>query len=85
MSRPFSSRKRWSGPVLSREQAERQGQVVRAAQAVLGDTDGVRAFLNTHHAGLRGRPLDLAVASNAGLKAVEAAICIEGRRALQSC
>ena len=85
MSNVFGFRKARSGPVLSSEEGKRQGQAVRAAKATLGDSDTVLAFLNTHHAGLRGRPLDLAVASEAGLTAVEAAICIEGRRAVQSC
>ena len=59
----------------------RQGRVVKSAQAALVSTDAVRSFLNTHHDGLRGRPLDLAVASEAGLLAVEQAIRMEhGRR-----
>ena len=66
-----------SGPVLSREQSARQGHAVRAATAALMNVDAVRHFLNTHHAGLSGRPLDLAVASAAGLAAVEEAICTE--------
>lgn len=74
-------RRSWTGPVLSREQSARQGKAVRAAAAALADTDAVRAFLNSHHSGLRGRPIDLAVASDAGLAAVEAAIGVEaGRR-----
>ena len=85
MTKSFGFRKARSGPVLSSEEGKRQGQVVRAAKAALIDSDSVRAFLNNHHAGLRGRPLDLAVASDAGLIAVEAAICVEGRRAPQSC
>ena len=80
---PFKGR--GSGPVLSRDEFARQGQVVRAASAALADSAAVRRFLNSHHAGLRGRPLDLAVANADGLKAVEAAICIEARRAPQSC
>jgi hypothetical protein len=55
------------------------------ATAALTDASAVRAFLNCHHAGLGGRPLDLAVASATGLKAVETAICIEARRSPQSC
>ena len=71
--------------VLSRDESARQGQVVRAAAAALPDTQAVREFLNSHHAGLGGRPLDLAMASAAGLAAVETAICIEARRSPQSC
>ncbi len=81
----FTFRKARTGPTLSPEAFARQGQAVRAAAAALIDADQVRAFLNSHHDGLDGRPLDLAVASDAGLAAVEAAICIEARRGLQSC
>ena len=70
--RPF--RKTPVGPVLSFEERERQGRVVRIAQAALETPDAVRTFLNNHHDDLEGRPLDLAIASDAGLKAVEAAI-----------
>jgi uncharacterized protein (DUF2384 family) len=66
---------------LSHEAGQRQGRIVRTAQAALGGVEAVRAFLNSHHAALNGRPLDLAVASEAGLIAVEAAIAREGRRA----
>jgi hypothetical protein len=60
--------------VLSRDAGARQGRAVRAAQAALGDIEAVRAFLNSHHDGLAGRPIDLAVASDDGLARVEAAI-----------
>ena len=77
-------RKRWTGPVLSRDEGVRQGLAARAAFTALG-VDGARTFLNTHHEGLSGRPLDLAVASDAGLRAVETAICVEARRGAESC
>ena len=77
-------RKARTGPVLSPEASARQGQAVRAAATALADMDAARLFLNSHHDGLDGRPLDLAVASDDGLAAVEAAICIEARRGLQS-
>jgi len=80
MSGGFHFSKAGSGPVLSRAEFARQGHAVRAAAAALTDADAVRLFLNSRHAGLRGRPLDLAVASDAGLEAVEAAIRIEARR-----
>jgi hypothetical protein len=64
-------------PKLSRAEQVRQGRVVNAAQAAMPTVDAVRAFLTTRHDGLRGRPLDLAVASDAGLVAVEAAIVAE--------
>jgi len=65
------------GPVLSRDESVRQGRAVRVAQAALVDIEAVRAFLNCHHQGLDGRPIDLAVASDAGLARVEAAIAAE--------
>ena len=64
---------------LSRDEQVRQGRIVTAAHAAMPTVDDVRSFLNTHHDGLRGRPLDLAVASDAGLLAVEAAIDAEHR------
>ena len=53
---------------------DRQGRVVRSAHAAFGSAEAVRDFLNSHHDGLQGRPLDLALASEAGLLAVQAAI-----------
>jgi uncharacterized protein (DUF2384 family) len=76
---PFRKRGR-RGPILSRDEGERQGRAVRAAQAALGNVEAVRDFLNSHHDSLDARPIDLAVASEAGLAAVEAAIAAEGRR-----
>jgi len=66
-------RKAWTRPLLSPDEGRRQGRVVKSALAVLGGADA-RDFLNAHHDGLRGRPLDLALASDAGLAAVEAAL-----------
>ena len=80
----FTFRRAFGDPVLSLAAADRQGRVVKAALAALGSADA-RAFLNAHHQGLRGRPLDLAVASDSGLTAVEAALCVEARRGLESC
>jgi len=74
MSDPY--RRKHAGPVLSPAEGKRQGRAVRAAQA-LGDVDAVRAFLNSPHEALGGRPIDLAVASEAGMAAVEAAIDAE--------
>jgi uncharacterized protein (DUF2384 family) len=76
MNDPFRKRGR-KGPVLSPDEGKRQGQAVRSAQAALGSVEAVRAFLNSHHQALEGRPLDVAVASEAGLIAVEAAIAHE--------
>ena len=84
MSRSFS-RKARSVPALSPDALMREGHAVRVAAAALPDADAVRLFLNSYHAGLSGRPLDLAAASAAGLAAVEAAICIEARRSTESC
>jgi uncharacterized protein (DUF2384 family) len=76
---PFRKRGR-KGPVLSQDEGKRQIRAVRAAQAALGSVEAVRDFLNSHNDSLEARPIDLAVASEAGLAAVEAAIAIEGRR-----
>ena len=73
-------RKPRHGPGLTPEQSVRQGKVVRSAKAALGGTDEVRAFLNSHHDRLSGRPLDLATASDAGLLDVEAAIADEAAK-----
>jgi uncharacterized protein (DUF2384 family) len=73
VSPPFFRKSR-KAPALSREEGVRQGKAVRAAQAALGSVEAVRAFLNSHHEALGGRPIDIAVASEAGLIAVEAAI-----------
>jgi hypothetical protein len=62
---------------LDAEKGIRQGQAVRSAQAAFGATEAVLAFLNTPHATLGGRPIDLALDSDAGLAAVEAAIAAE--------
>ncbi len=76
-----SFRRNRGGPVLSRDEGDRQGRVVRSAQAALGSVEAVRAFLNSHHPALDARPIDLAVASDDGLAAVEALIAAEGPRA----
>ncbi|PCD03568.1 hypothetical protein COC42_04165 [Sphingomonas spermidinifaciens] len=53
--------------------AERQGRITLLAWNRLGG-DRAIAFLNGHDEALGGRPLDLAVASEHGLEAVERAI-----------
>lgn len=73
-------RKARTGPVLSRDEGARQGKAVRSAQAALGSVEAVRAFLNSHHPALDARPIDLAVGSDDGLAAVEAAIAAESAR-----
>ena len=64
-------------PSVSREVAARQVRLLRATQAALVTADATRAFLNSEHAGLGGRPLDIALDSDAGLLAVERAIQTE--------
>jgi regulator of sirC expression with transglutaminase-like and TPR domain len=64
---------------LGPKECERQSRAVRSAQAALGSIEAIRAFLNTHHARLAGRPMDLAAASERGLIAVEAALAAEAR------
>ena len=70
--KPF--RKRFTENRLSPESAERQGRVTMLAWEKLGGTDAAREFLNSFDEALGGRPLDLAVASTEGLRAVENAI-----------
>ena len=63
-------RKNRSGPVGRQHRVEGQG----------ADVEAVRAFLNCHHPALDARPIDLAVASDEGLAAVEGAIAAESQR-----
>ncbi|RYY23150.1 MAG: DUF2384 domain-containing protein [Sphingomonadales bacterium] len=67
-------RKRFDTVRLSPDAAARQGKAATAAFLALKDRDAMIAFLNTHDDDLGGRPIDLAVESDAGLKAVEAAL-----------
>lgn len=60
--------------------AKRQGEITQLAFLLLGREEAI-AFLNTAHAGLGGRPLDLAIASDEGRNSVEAEI---GRMAYQT-
>ncbi len=59
---------------LDPEARRRQAHVMRLAMDHLGSADAIRGFLNEPHAGLGGRPLDLAMGSDEGLAAVEAVI-----------
>jgi uncharacterized protein (DUF2384 family) len=79
MNQPFR-RRALKVSALSPDQGKRQGRAVRAAQTALGSVAAVRAFLNSHHGVLAGRPIDIAIASEAGLAAVEAAVAAAGRR-----
>ena len=79
----FRSRKPEVGQRLSRDEQARRSGAVNAALAAQGSADAL-AFLNTYHAGLRGRPLDFAIASDTGLAAVEAALRGQARGGIES-
>lgn len=67
--------KKRSGPArLSSDEAARQGRAARLAWESIPQAGAAVAFLNTHHEALGARPIDLAIASEGGLRAVEAAI-----------
>ncbi|MGE3146838.1 MAG: antitoxin Xre/MbcA/ParS toxin-binding domain-containing protein [Pseudorhodoplanes sp.] len=78
MNMPF--RKATRRPPVSRDVAARQARLLKATQAALVTADATREFLNNEHAALGGRPLDIALHSDAGLLAVEQAIRTEARR-----
>jgi hypothetical protein len=67
--------------VMPREAAARQLRLTMAAWTALRTPERVKAFLNSDHAALSARPIDLAIASDAGLMRVERLlseqICIE--------
>lgn len=65
-------RSRFTAVRLSPEAATRQGRAATLAWEALRDRDAMIAFLNTHDMALGGRPIDLAVESEAGLAAVAA-------------
>jgi len=67
-------RRRFDAVRLSPEAAARQGKAATLAFEKFRDSAAVVAFLNTHDDALGGRPIDLAVESADGLKAVEAAL-----------
>lgn len=67
--------KRYAGEVaLDIDEKRRRGLAVRLASTSYPTTVAALAFLNGHHDGLGGRPLDIATASEDGLAAVEAAL-----------
>ena len=66
-------RKKFTAVRLPADSAARQGRVATFAFEKLG-REGATEFLNTFDEALGGRPLDLAVASADGLRAVEEAI-----------
>ena len=57
---------------MPEDAAVRQGRVTSMAWQTLGGRDAALTFLNTHDDELGGRPIDLAVAGEEGLAAVEA-------------
>ena len=75
--KPF--RNKHTTPRLSPEGVERQSRVTLHAWNVLG-ADSAIAFLNAYNDWLEARPLDLAVASDAGCEAVERAISAHAGR-----
>ena len=74
MSQPFFRKRKTHAVVLSSQQSARQGSAVRSALAAFPDNAAALMFLNNHHDALRGRPIDLAVASDTGLEAVIATL-----------
>jgi uncharacterized protein (DUF2384 family) len=65
---------RGSKPKLPKDEARRQGNIATMAFLLLGGRDSAMAFLNTDHETLGARPIDLAIASDAGYARVEQAI-----------
>jgi hypothetical protein len=63
-------------PAMPREAAARQAQIAGQAWSVFKDRDAVMAFLNTHRDDLGGRPLDIAIASDDGLRSVAAVLAM---------
>lgn len=65
---------RKSRPPMPKLDAARQARVMTLAWTALGSRERVMAFLNADHPQLGARPLDLAIASDAGLVRVERAL-----------
>lgn len=76
MNRQF--RNKYGAPRLSPEAAARQGRAARLAFEKMPEAGAAVAFLNTHDEAMGGRPIDLAVESDAGLLTVEQAIAARG-------
>jgi len=62
---------RKSRPPMLQAAAARQARIASLAWTTLGNRERVMEFLNADHAELGARPLDLAIASDAGLARVE--------------
>ncbi|SOB79730.1 Protein of unknown function [Sphingomonas guangdongensis] len=72
ISRPRPAKRRFhraSGERASPETVERQAEAARLAFTKFDGAEA-RAFLNTHHVALGGRPIDVAGADAAGLRRV---------------
>lgn len=70
-SKPVARRfRRAAGPPPDKRMVQRQMSATAHAYRVLGSVDDARAFLNAHHDGLVGRPVDIAGATDAGYEAV---------------
>lgn len=67
-------------PPIAPDVAARQMRLLKATQAALVTADATREFLNNEHSELGGRPLDIALLSDAGLLAVERAVLAEAYR-----
>lgn len=65
-------RRRSNGVVLASDQAKRQSLITHLAFQLLGGRDAAVAFLNAHDDALDARPLDRAMADEAGYAEVEA-------------
>ena len=63
-------RKKFDTPRLHPDALRRQGLITPKAFLALGRENAV-AFLNEHHAGCGGRPLEIATASAEGMSRVE--------------
>lgn len=72
-SRTKAFRKKFDTPKLLPEALRRQGRITTHAFLALG-REGALAFLNDHHAGCGGRPLEIATGSDEGMVGVEKAI-----------
>ena len=69
--RGMSFRKRRIAALPTPEQSRRQSDLLRSAWRHFGEAAPMIAFLNTRHAALEGKPLQLAIESDDGLERVE--------------
>lgn len=75
--RSMQFRKRSNGAPPTPDEARRQSDVLQSTWRHFGATGPVIAFLNTRHASLEAQPLHLAIASDEGLKRVQALFDVE--------